>query len=244
VSASRFFVAGIFAIGDAVDLAADEARKLLVVLRARAGDAVEVVDSSGRVYRALLHVEDKRVTALLERELTAPPALKLRVTLAQGVPKGQKMDYVIEKATELGIARIMPFTSARSAGERTRDGKVERWRRIARSAAQQCGRSDVPEVADPVDFAALVAQVGRHDLTLVPWELAKAQPLRERIPALIEGAATALLGIGPEGGLEDAEARTLETAGAHLVSLGSRILRTETAGLVAYAALLYASGDI
>ena len=244
MSAPRFFVAGIFAIGDTVGLAADEARKLVVVLRARSGDAIEVVDSSGRAYRALLHLEDKRATALLERELTAPPALKLRVTLAQGVPKGQKMDYVVEKATELGIARIVPFTSARSTGERTREGKVERWRRIARSAAQQCGRTDVPEVAEPVDFAALVAQVGAYDLALVPWELAEAQPLRDRIPALLDDAETAFLGIGPEGGLEDAEAHALEAAGAHLVSLGRRILRTETAGLVAYAALLYACGDI
>jgi 16S rRNA (uracil1498-N3)-methyltransferase len=244
VSAPRFFVSGIFAIGDTVDLAAEETRKLVVVLRARTGSAVELVDSSGRVYRASLQIENKRATALLERELTAPGALKLQVTLAQGIPKGQKMDYVVEKATELGVARIVPFTSARTAGERTREGKVERWRRIARSAAQQCGRSDVPEIAAPIDVSALVAQVGAYDLALVPWELAKAQPLRERIPALIEGAATALLGIGPEGGLEDAEARALEAAGAHLVSLGSRILRTETAGLVAYAALLYACGDI
>ena len=241
---TRFFVSGVFALGDAVELAAPDARKLVVVLRAKTGDTVEVVDSSGRSYAGTLRFDGRRVSAVLERALAAPRPLRLRVTLAQGLPKGQKMDYVVEKATELGIARILPFVSSRTAGDGARPGKLERWQRLAKSAAQQCGRPDVPEVAAPVEFRTLVAEVRTVDLAVVPWELADGRPLRERLPELIVNARTALVAIGPEGGFSDEEAGALEASGAHLVSLGSRILRTETAGLVAYAALLYASGDI
>ncbi len=242
--ATRFFVSGIFGLGDAVELAAPDARKMTVVLRGEPGDTVEIVDSSGRSYAGALRFEGLRVLVVLERELSAPPALKLAVTLAQGLPKGQKMDFIVEKATELGIARIVPFSSSRTAGDGARSGKLERWRRLARSAAQQSGRPDIPEVDDPVDFAGLVALCPAYDVVLVPWELSAPLPLRERLPVLVAEARSALVAIGPEGGFSEEEASVLERSGAHLISLGSRILRTETAGLVAFAALLYASGDI
>ncbi len=244
MGATRFFVSGIFSLGEAVELAAPDARKLAVVLRAEPGDAIEVVDSSGRSYAATLRFEGLRVSAILERELSMPDPLRLKVTLAQGLPKGQKMDFIVEKATELGIARVVPFVSSRTAGDGARAGKLERWRRLARTAAQQSGRSDIPDVDAPIEFQALVALAPAFDVTLVPWELAERQPLRERLPALLASARSVLVVIGPEGGLSAEETGALEEAGAHLISLGSRILRTETAGLVAFAALLYASGDI
>jgi len=154
------------------------------------------------------------------------------------------MDYVVEKATELGIARLLPFASERTLGDTTRDGKVERWRRLARSAAQQSGRADVMEVVPPIAFAELLDQCGKYDLALVPWELAGHIALRERLPGLLAAKRAVCVVIGPEGGLSHEEARRVEKAGGHLVSLGSRILRTETAGLVACAALLYESGDL
>ncbi|MDQ2858301.1 MAG: RsmE family RNA methyltransferase, partial [Candidatus Eremiobacteraeota bacterium] len=169
---------------------------------------------------------------------------RLRITLAQGIPKGQKMDYVVEKATELGIARLVPFASERTLGDTARDGKVERWRRLARTAAQQSGRADVMEVGPPVPFAELLEQCNAFDLALVPWELAVHVPLRERLPGLLAGKRTVCIVIGPEGGLSHEEARRAEMAGGRLVSLGTRILRTETAGLVACGALLYESGDL
>jgi 16S rRNA (uracil1498-N3)-methyltransferase len=244
VGAPRFFVSGVFALGDAVELAAPDARKLVVVLRAKAGDSVEVVDSSGHSYAATLRIDEQRVRAVLQRALASPPPLRLQVTLAQGLPKGQKMDFVVEKATELGIARILPFVSSRTAGDGARPGKLERWQRLAKSAAQQCGRPDVPEIAAPVEFQGLVAEARTVDLALAAWELADGGPLRERLPGLLSNVRTVLVAIGPEGGFSDEEARAFEASGAHLVSLGSRILRTETAGLVAFAALLYASGDL
>ncbi len=232
-------------LGDLVELAAGDARKLTVVLRRAVGDPLEVVDSSGRAFAATLTTCDARgACAALEREISTPAPARLRITLAQGMPKGQKMDYVVEKATELGIARLVPFASERTLGDMARDGKVERWRRLARSAALQSGRADVMEVRPPVAFAELLELCTTFDLALVPWELAGHVPLRERLPGLLAGKRTVCIVIGPEGGLSHEEARRAEMAGGRLVSLGTRILRTETAGLVACGALLYESGDL
>ncbi|MGP6158224.1 MAG: RsmE family RNA methyltransferase [Vulcanimicrobiaceae bacterium] len=242
--AERFFVEGVYEVGDVVELAGADARKIVVVLRKSSGDAVVVTDSAGRAYAASLALEGERVRARLDAlvEGIAPPSLA--ITLAQGIPKGHKMDFVVEKATEIGVARIVPFSSERTVGEGDRAGKVERWRRLARSAAQQCGRSDIPVVEAPVAWPALVARLGEADRALVPWEIAERIPLRERLGPLLQGANSVLLVIGPEGGLSHAEAFAAQTAGATLISLGSRILRTETAGLVACSALLYASGNL
>lgn len=232
------------AVGDVVGLAGEDARKLTLVLRRGHGDPLEIVDSSGGVFGATLLLEGSAARARLETALAPPRAPALRLALAQGIPKGQKMDFVVEKATELGVAAILPFASERTVGEGSREGKVARWRRLAKSAAQQCGRTDVPEIADPIGVAELARSFPRYDVALVPWELAGAVPLRERLPALLEGARSVVVAIGPEGGLSHAEARVLEDAGGRLISLGSRIFRTETAGLVACSAVLYESGDM
>jgi 16S rRNA (uracil1498-N3)-methyltransferase len=245
VGATRFFVSGVHAAGDIATLAADDARKLLVVLRKVAGAPLEIVDSSGRTFAGRLIVDGSSARAELERELVPRRADTLRLTLAQGIPKGQKMDFVVEKATELGVAAIVPFASERTqGGDRGREGKVERWRRLAKAAAQQCGRTEVPTVEQPVGFAELLASIGRYHAALIPWELEGGAPLRERLPALLDGVRDVLVIIGPEGGLAAAEVAAARERGARAISLGSRIFRTETAGLVACSALLYEAGDL
>jgi len=238
-------VEGAHRVGAEVLLRGEDARKLVVVLRKRSGDELEICDSAGRAYRAGLQIDGDVVRALLLDELATvrPPALEL--VLAQGIPKGAKMDFVVEKATEIGVRRILPFFSERTQGSSAeRTGKLERWRRLAHAAAQQCGRADLPQVEEPIEWVALCARLGEVDRALVPWELAPGEPLRERLPALLEGARSVLIAIGPEGGLSHAEVEQACAAGATAISLGSRILRTETAGLVACSALLYANGDL
>ncbi len=245
MGATRFFVSGVHAAGDIAALADDDARKLLVVLRKSAGAPLEIVDSSGRTFAARLIVDGTAARAELESELAPRRADTLRITLAQGIPKGQKMDFVIEKATELGVTAVVPFASERTVGaENGREGKVERWRRLAKAAAQQCGRADVPTVELPVGFTEILAGIGRYDAAFIPWELEGGSALRERLPPLLEGVRDVLVIIGPEGGLAAAEVAAARERGAHAISLGSRIFRTETAGLVACCALLYESGDL
>ena len=135
--APRFFVAGVYAAGDIVELSGEDARKLTLVLRRKEGDSLEVVDSSGRAYAAVLALDGAR--ALLERELDVERGPVLRITLAQGLPKGQKMEFVVEKATELGVAALQPFASERSVVEGPREGKLERWRRVSSLPTAPCG---------------------------------------------------------------------------------------------------------
>jgi 16S rRNA (uracil1498-N3)-methyltransferase len=246
----RFFVEGVHAVGDRISFAADDARKLTTVLRKRSGDRVQVVDSGGVAFGATLVVDepagrDARVQATLDERLDrgdVEPALL--VTIAQAVPKGQKMDLVVEKATELGAHAIVPVRSARVVGHDTSAGKVERWRRIAKSAAQQSGRVRVPDVADVHDWDALLVTFPRYDRVYVPWELAEPAPLRAVFECDLGGAGSVLVVIGPEGGFSADEVERACGAGATAISLGRRILRTETAALVVLAALLYARGEL
>jgi 16S rRNA (uracil1498-N3)-methyltransferase len=227
-----------------VSLAGADARKVTLVLRRRTGDEVEICDSAGSAFVARLRVERDEVGAVLERALAAPPERSIEVVLAQALPKGQKMDFVVEKATELGVSRIVPLVTERTIGAAERTGKTERWRRLAQTAAQQCGRRDVPEIEQPVAWDALLERLGEVDVALVPWELAEPVPLRDCLPGLLLGARSVLVAIGPEGGLAHSEAERAGASGAHLISLGRRILRTETAALVTCSAIFYAAGEL
>jgi 16S rRNA (uracil1498-N3)-methyltransferase len=241
----RFFVEGVHTVGDRVAFAPDDARKIATVLRKRTGDRVQIVDSGGAAYGAVLDVAGREVGARLDELLDrAAVETSLRITIAQAVPKGQKMDLVVEKATELGAHAIVPVRSARVIGHDTSPAKVERWRRIARSAAQQSGRVRVPAVADVHDWEALLASFSGYDRVYVPWELADPAPLRAVLDGDLGGADSVLVVIGPEGGFAAGEVEAARSAGARPISLGRRILRTETAALVVLAAILYARGEL
>ena len=241
----RFFVEGVYAIGDRVALAADDARKVATVLRKRSGDRIQVIDSGGIAFGATLEVGARDAHATLDEQLDRGAVeTALRVTVAQAVPKGHKMDLVVEKATELGAFAIVPVRSARVIGHDTSPAKVERWRRIAKSAAQQSGRVRVPEVADVVDWDALLATFAQYDRVYVPWELAEPSPLRDVFERELGDVRNVLVVIGPEGGFSAGEVERAQHAGATAISLGRRILRTETAALVVLSAMLYARGEL
>lgn len=232
--ADRFFIEGIHASGDVVELLGSDARKIVFVLRKQTGDSLEIIDSAATLFRAELQVEAPRVRARLLEGALRPPNDAPRLTIAQGIPKGQKMDFVVEKLTELGVSAIVPFESERSVVTGTGANKVDRWRRLAKSSAQQCGRRDVPDILDPVRFSDVVGTFGSFDCVLLPWELASRDggAGSGRIARLVEGTRNILAIIGPEGGFTHSEAGAARDHGAHLVSLGERILRSETAGLV------------
>ncbi len=209
------------------------------MLRKRSGDTVEVIDSAAQRFVAELQIDGKSAHAkLVEIRESATDALP-HITVAQGIPKAQKMDFVVEKLTELGVASIVPLQSERTIVSGVASNKLERWRRLAKTAAQQCGRAEIPDITEPVTLSQLLANAREYDLVLFPWELADRVPLRERLPELVANAKRVLLVVGPEGGFSHAEAQQAEEAGAQLISLGTRILRTETAALVAVALIAY-----
>lgn len=231
MGASRFFVDGVHAPQSAVRLPASDAHKIVRVLRLTTGDSIRVVDSSGAEYEARLEIDGDAAVAHLGDVLASGDGAAVELTIAQGLPKGQKMDFVVEKASELGVRAVVPFVCERAVVRDAGDAKLERWRRIAKSAAEQSGRRTVLEVAPAQPFDALLRSFESYDLTLFPWEGAERAPLRETLPALLAGARRVLVVIGPEGGFSHNEADAALQAGARVISLGRRILRTETAGL-------------
>lgn len=226
-----------------VRLPEDESHHALRVLRVTPPDVITVTDGEGTVARcAVRSVENDHVIAeVVERSIQR--RLKPEVVVYQGTAKSSKVDTVVERLAELGVAETYAFESARSVA-RWDEQKVkrldERWTVIARSAAKQSRNPFVMGTKAGLDFSDLLARIGREPLATCLWEEASL-PLRT---ALLAPAERVALVVGPEGGLERAEAEALADAGAQLVSLGPRILRTENAAFAATSALLFHYGLI
>lgn len=241
MGARRFFASGVYAPGDTVALEQSDARKIRTVLRLTSGNAIELVDSSGSVYAARL-LEDDAARVRVERLLQEAVPAALHIDVAQGIPKGAKMDFIIEKLSELGVRTILPVATQRVRWA-PGDGKIERWRRVARAAAAQSGRTQIAEIEEARSFEELLERFVCYDVVLFPWEIASAEaPLREILPGLLGDARRVLVVIGPEGGFSHDEAERASAAGARVISLGNRILRTETAALVLVAIVQYIRG--
>jgi 16S rRNA (uracil1498-N3)-methyltransferase len=204
-----------------VRLPEGEARHVLKVLRGCDGDPLEVVDADRRLFLAELGAGDEaRVLEVLEGYE------EVGLSLYQAVPKGGRMDLVVEKATEVGATRIVPLLTERGL-VRPGDAKVGRWRRVAEAAARQSLRMVVPEVAQPVSFSEAVREVGGEGV------LMHNEPDLAPLEALV--SAPASLFVGPEGGWSEEELQAAEEAGLALAQLGPYRLRSETAGVVAAA---------
>lgn len=231
----RFFIEGRRSAGEWVDFDPSDAHKIVHVLRLRTGSCVEVIDSTSTQYEAVLECSDRGVRANLGQAREPQESTLAWIAVAQAVPKGQKMDFVVEKLTELGAAAILPLYTERSVVTETGSAKRERWQRLAKSAAQQCGRAQVPQIGPPIRFSELCGTFSEYDLVLMPWELAAGEPAVKELPAMLAGKRRILLLVGPEGGFSHGEAASAVASGAHTISLGKRILRTETAAMVAVA---------
>jgi len=231
---------------DRVRFDADEAHHLRRVLRLRSGAVVQATDGTGRLYtiRLVALGTDGGWAAI---EARAEPAREspCAVTLAQAILKGDRMSWLVQKATELGVARIVPMETARvvarpAAGAAARH---TRWERIAREAVKQCGRVVVPVIDRPRSFAEVAREAAtRHDVAWILWE-GGGRPVAAAA-AETAAAARVLLLVGPEGGFTPDEVAEAEGAGARRVSLGPRILRAESAGLTAVVLCQFLFGDL
>ena len=211
-----------------VELPAGEAHHLLKVLRGRSGERIEVVDTAGRLFAAELREGGE---AVVLEELVAPDVADTEVSLYQAVPKGGRMDLVVEKATEVGATSIVPLLTERGVVN-PREGKVDRWRRVAEAAARQSLRLSIPKVSEPVPFSVAVSRVGEKGVLL------HNDPGIPPVEAVVESPAG--LFVGPEGGWSEGELRLAGDAGMPLGSMGPYRLRSETAGIVAVARALAA----
>lgn len=228
-------------IGELVRLGPSQSRHLETVLRLSPGAELEIFDGQGSSWAA--RIESAGVLRLGTRKSPEPGAAD--VWLAQALSKGEKLDLVVQKATELGATRILPLAVERSVvrlSEERAERRMARLRRIAQEAARQSGRSDVPAVDAPCTLADLAGLLrddpARHGLLLDPDE-------REvRLSQAARGALRLLIAVGPEGGFTPAERAQAAQAGFAPVGLGRRVLRTETAGLAALAIVQHLAGDL
>ncbi|HDZ62682.1 MAG TPA: 16S rRNA (uracil(1498)-N(3))-methyltransferase [Nitrospirae bacterium] len=224
-----------------ISITGDQARYLFLVLRVTPGDAVIIFDGQGHKYTCKVLSSRKKETLvhLINKE-TYSVESPLSITLAQGIAKGDRMDFIVQKSTELGVKKIVPLVTERSEVKRT--NKVDRWRKIALSASQQSGREKVPNIFEPLSLEEFLNTHGT-DKGMIFSEEEKEQHFKETLNAF-QGASEITLLIGPEGGFSKNEVSTAIQKGFISVSLGPRILRTETAPLTALSIVQYELGDM
>lgn len=232
--------------GQAVALSPQEAAHAVRVLRLSPGEPVELSDGAGALWSGRIERADREGVAVRVLEALADNEPPVEVHLFQGLPKADKLELVAQKATELGAARLIPVRMERTVVKLSgQDGEKRQGRlqRICQEAAKQCGRGRVLQVEAPAGWAQALEEMRRLPLMLMPWEEASGAGLRAVRAAHPEAARIGVL-IGPEGGISPREAQEAMAAGALSVTLGPRILRTETAALAALSLILYAWGDL
>ena len=231
--------------GGRVTFDAGESRHLTRVLRLRPGNTVVATDGAGRDYTVRLERLGETAIGTILAEAAGVAASPLAITLIQGVPKGDRMEAIVRAATELGVARVLPAlcerTIVRLETSRWRE-RARRWQRVAREAAKQSGRAVIPEVETPRPLGEWLAAGESGDLALCLWE-GDGAPLRG-VLAAASAPRSARVVIGPEGGLARDEVDAASAHGLTVVSLGPRILRTETAGPAIVAVLQSRFGDL
>ncbi len=245
----RFHVEPALLASDAVTIEGELARRLTKVLRLRAGDEIALFDGGGIDVRVRLdRVHERAVEGAVVERREGPSEPRVKVHLFQSITKGDRFEWLLEKGTEIGVSRFVPLIAARAVVKTAGEGnRADRWRRIVIEAAEQCGRSAVPEVDAPATFETALASA--PGILLVPYEGAgEAAPnvqtaLAAEIDALFALGEVSVF-IGPEGGYERAEVEAAEAAGAAIVTMGERVLRSETAGLVAATLVLQAAGEL
>ena len=242
----QFFVESSQIGCDTVSITGSDYNHITHVLRMKAGERIRVSDREGNSYFCVIQsfLEDQ-VLASIESRDEVGTELGNRIYLYQGLPKSEKMELIIQKAVELGVYEVIPVTMKNCVmklEEKKIPQKIARWQAIAESAAKQSKRTIVPVVREPMSYKLALEQAKDLDLVLVPYENERGMQATREILSHIERGQSIGIFIGPEGGFADSEIEALPE-GMHRISLGRRILRTETAGLATLSMLVYELDD-
>ena len=238
---SRFYVNPHKIRGNIITIDGEEAHHMLDVMRLKKLDKVVAFDGTGNEYVGFIKdVKRKALTVEIIQARSLSSRDRSAVTLIQAIPKKDKMDYIVEKATELGAGSIIPVFTKRSvpdwdASKRSRH--TARWRKIAREAAKQCGRSDVPDIKDIKEFSDIIKEISDYDMALMAALSDGSTSLKECLAGF--GGGKVAIAIGPEGDFTPKEVEDAKASGFKLVNLGKRVLKSDTAGLAVLAVLNY-----
>lgn len=240
----RFFMAGTNIFGGTAIIRGRDAEHIRV-LRLRPGEDVVICDGEGTDYKCrLVRSEKDEAEAEVLEVVRCPAEPSVKVSVLCGLPKGDKTDYIIQKCVEAGAYEILFFDSSRCiAKPDAPEKKLERWQRIAEEAAKQSGRGIIPQVGWAGDFAGALDAAIKKDLPLFMYETGEREALNEVLDANRSVSSVAIV-TGPEGGFAEFEAKLAKIVGLRLCSMGERILRCETAPVVALTAVMYATGNL
>ena len=245
----KFFTPKELINGDVAKIIGDDVKHIYKVLRISEGEKVVLNNCEGAEYLAkVTNVSKQEVLLEIIEKLDLNNESDIKIYLFQGLPKSQKMDLIVQKGTELGITEFIPTITHR-VDVKLKGEKLDRLNRIALEAAKQSKRSIVPRVIEPLEFEDVLGKINDLDLFIVPYENAEnfgVKTLINKIRSEEKASDIKSVGIfvGPEGGIEEEEIEKLKEKGAHIVTLGKRILRTETAGFVATALIQYELSDL
>ena len=233
-------------IGQVCILPREESKHAARVLRLKAGDEICAMDGAGSRFLGRIEQMNGDAVAVKLLETLDAHEAPVRVTLYQGIPKADKLDFIAQKLTELGAAALTPVRMDRCVAkwdDRDAEKRRERLSKIAREAAKQCGRACAPEIATARTWRQALEDMKRHDLLIVPWEEARVQRMKDVYTEYPHATDIGIV-VGPEGGMSEEEVQAMLRTGAQAITLGPRILRTETAAMAAAAMAMTLWGDL
>lgn len=239
----HFFVTPDQVDGKSIYIEGSDVNHICNVLRMKTGEQVQISDGNNQKYLCRIdQMEKEQVLLMIEERIRETAELPSKIYLFQGLPKSDKMDLIAQKAVELGVYEIIPVQNKRSVVKldaKKAEKKTERWNAVSVSAAKQSGRSIVPIVKAPMDFKKALDYAEMLDVILLPYELSEGmEKTKEVIGSIAPGQSIGIF-IGPEGGFEAEEIAAATEKNAEVITLGKRILRTETAGLAILSILMY-----
>lgn len=242
----RYFCADDNIKNNTVNVTGGDAKHLKTILRSETGDLISVVTESSEYNAEIVEINKDGIICKIVEEINRNSETKINITLCQGIPKQTKMETIIQQNVELGVKSFIPLITERTVvrlNEKDREQKkLERWRKIARESSKQSKRNIIPAVEDIVTVRELAEKLKNENAEIiVPYELEDTKILKD---VLSEPKQNYYIIIGPEGGFDMVEIEMFKEIGAHIVTLGKRILRTETAGVVAAAVVMYACNEM
>ena len=240
---SHFFITSDQITGNELTITGDDVNHMKNVLRMRSGEAFTAADENRMFYRCEVDVLDKQqVTAKILWKEEGSSELSSKIYLFQGLPKSDKMELIIQKAVELGAYQIIPVATKRAIVKldaKKEASKLKRWQAIAEGAAKQSGRMLIPQISEVKTYGEALQMAQQLDVNVIPYECARDMDGTREIFGNINPGMSVGIFIGPDGGFEESEVEKAESLGVKPVTLGKRILRTETAGLTTLSILMY-----